>query len=163
MARGCVSNPRESPLKTRVRNERKNRLCRHYSARNEAERIGKTVEAVAAQTVPPREWVIVDDGSSDGTGEILDSFAERYPWLRVLHRSDRGFRKPGGGVIEAFNEGLAALQSREWEFIVKLDGDLPFEPGYFRNAWIDLARNPRLGIAGGGVYHKTEAGLETGM
>jgi glycosyltransferase involved in cell wall biosynthesis len=129
-------------------------------ARNEAERIEGTIQAVASQTIRPREWVVVDDGSTDGTGEILDSCAARYPWIRVLHRSDRGFRKPGGGVIEAFNEGLAALQSREWEFIVKLDGDLTFEPNYFQECLNRFFENPRLGVAGGGVYHKTEAGLD---
>jgi poly-beta-1,6-N-acetyl-D-glucosamine synthase len=77
--------------------------------RNEADHIQKTIDSMVAQTITPGSWVIVDDGSTDQTAAIIDAAAARYPWIKVLHRPDRGFRKSGGGVIEAFDEGLALL------------------------------------------------------
>ena len=78
--------------------------------RDEERHVEATVRSVAAQTIPPREWIIVDDGSSDRTGDILDQYAAQFPWIRVIHRPNRGFRKSGGGVIEAFYDGYSALR-----------------------------------------------------
>jgi biofilm PGA synthesis N-glycosyltransferase PgaC len=74
-------------------------------ARNEAEYIGQTIESMAAQSILPRHWVVVDDGSTDSTGEILVRASRIYQWLTVVERADRGFRRSGGGVIEAFYAG----------------------------------------------------------
>ena len=63
--------------------------------------------------------------------EIIDTYAAHFPWIRAVHRPNRGFRKSGGGVVEAFYDGYNALQSDDWEFMVKLDGDLTFAPTYF--------------------------------
>src|SRR5690349_10247933 len=103
--------------------------------RNEEEHVKATIESMIAQTVRPSEWIIVDDGSTDGTAAIIDDYASRYSWIRTIHRKNRGFRKSGGGVVEAFNDGLAAVQFPAWQFIVKLDGDLEFEPQYFQRCF----------------------------
>src|SRR5580698_7972212 len=92
--------------------------------RDEEEHLESTVESMVRQTAVPKQWVIVDDGSKDGTGEMIDHYARRYPWILAVHRQDRGFRKAGGGVVDAFNEGYHALTDCDWEFIVKFDGDL---------------------------------------
>lgn len=129
-------------------------------ARDEESHIEKTICAVAGQTVRPEQWVIVDDGSRDCTGDIADSAAKRYPWITVLHRSNRGFRQAGGGVIAAFNEGYDCLQSSGWEFLVKLDADVSFASDYFERCFAEFARDPRLGIAGGGIYHLENGSLK---
>ncbi len=121
--------------------------------RDEETYIPLTVESVVRQTVRPREWVIVNDGSKDRTGEIIDEYARQYPWIRTVHRKDRGFRKWGAGIIEAFYDGFNALTVTDWEFMCKLDGDLSFEPDYFESMWRKFAENPRLGVAGGYLYH----------
>jgi biofilm PGA synthesis N-glycosyltransferase PgaC len=77
-----------------------------------------------------------------------------------VHREDRGFRKWGGGIIEAFYDGFHELQCNDWDFMCKLDGDLSFPPGYFEGAFGKFAENPRLGIGGGFLYH-TENGQKT--
>jgi biofilm PGA synthesis N-glycosyltransferase PgaC len=127
--------------------------------RNEAEYVDKTIDSMARQTWRPQQWVIVDDGSTDGTQEILDAAARRHEWITVLHRPDRGFRQSGGGVVEAFYDGYAALQVSQWDFIVKLDADLSFPPDYFERCFSHFERNPKLGI-GGGTVCVMEAGRE---
>src|SRR6202011_5012876 len=99
--------------------------------RDEEAYLKRTIECMIAQTIRPSEWIIVNDGSTDATGKIIDDYASRYSWIRVIHRENRGFRKSGGGVMEAFYEGYNALDSSDWDFIVKLDGDLTFDCDYF--------------------------------
>jgi len=115
--------------------------------------IASRIECVTRQTVPPGEWVIVDDGSTDHTGDIIDRYAAQLPWIHPVHRSNRGFRKSGGGVMEAVHDGIAAIQSKDWEFIVKLDGDLSFADDYFQKCFEHFSERPRLGIGGGEIYH----------
>jgi biofilm PGA synthesis N-glycosyltransferase PgaC len=121
--------------------------------RNEEAHLRFTIESVARQTVLPVEWVIVDDGSTDRTGAILQECARQFPWMQPVHRPDRGYRKAGGGVVEAFNAGYAAMFCSDWDFIVKLDGDLTFEPDYFKRCFEYFEREPRLGVGGGVVYN----------
>lgn len=122
-------------------------------ARDEEEHIAKTIEAVSSQTIPPSEWVIVNDGSTDRTGEIIDRYAAQFPWITAVHRTNRGFRKSGGGVVEAFYDGYRTLQSNHWEFIVKLDADLKFSSDYFERCLDYFRKEPKLGIGGGEIYH----------
>lgn len=126
--------------------------------RDEAAYLPFTIESVIRQTVLPTEWIIVDDGSRDNTGAIIERYASLHPWIRPLHRADRGFRKSGGGVVEAFNEGYAAISSSSWNFIVKLDGDLEFSPNYFDQCLRHFEEDPRLGIGGGAVCNLMQDG-----
>jgi glycosyltransferase involved in cell wall biosynthesis len=127
--------------------------------RDEAAYLRNTIASMAAQTVLPMEWVIVNDGSTDGTAEIIDDAATKLPWIRAVHRGNRGFRKAGGGVVEAFNDGYRALTTSNWDFIVKLDGDLSFAPDYFAECFARFAADTRLGV-GGGVMCYTKNGRE---
>jgi glycosyltransferase involved in cell wall biosynthesis len=121
--------------------------------RDEEKFIAGTVRSVLEQTVRAAEWIIVDDGSADRTGEILDGYAAEHSWIQVVHRANRGFRKSGGGVVEAFNDGYRNLTATDWDFIVKLDGDLTFAPDYFEKCFDQFRQDPQLGIGGGTIYH----------
>lgn len=121
--------------------------------RNEAAHLPETVRSLASQSARPREWVIVNDGSTDSTGEIADQAAAAHAWIHVVHRGDRGCRKPGTGVVEAFDEGYRALESRSWDYLVKLDGDLSFQPDYFARCFEQFSADPKLGLGGGSIYH----------
>ena len=96
--------------------------------RDEEKHLPFTIESMLRQTMRPAEWVIVNDGSKDSTGSIIDKYASEYPWIHAVHREDRGFRKAGGGIIEAFYAGYNTLICQDWEYMGKLDGDLSFEP-----------------------------------
>lgn len=119
--------------------------------RDEEGCISRTIESMASQTIRPMQWIIVNDGSSDRTGTIAESAARRYSWICVIHRSNRGFRKSGSGVIEAFYDGYSLIADQGWEFIVKLDGDLSFQPDYFEACFSEFKVEPRLGLGGGMV------------
>lgn len=121
-------------------------------ARNEAAFLEEHLASVVSQTVRPAEWVIVDDGSTDATGAIVDRWAAQHAWIKSLHRGDRGFRQAGAGVIEAFYDGYHALRTHDWEYLVKLDGDLILNPDYFERCLEEFVKDAQLGIGGGIVY-----------
>jgi biofilm PGA synthesis N-glycosyltransferase PgaC len=128
--------------------------------RDEGKYIEFTLKSVIGQTVKPIEWVIADDGSADNTATIIEGYAKNHPWIRILHRQNRGFRRAGGGVIEAFEEGYQFLRSTDWDFVVKLDGDLTLEKNYFERCFDHFVRNPKLGIGGGVIYNLIDGRLE---
>jgi len=128
-------------------------------ARDEEKYIGGTIESVIAQTVLPVEWIIVDDGSSDSTAKIAEDYATKFPWMKVFRREDRGKRKSGEGVMEAFYYGLAKITYLEWDYLVKLDADLTFEKDYFELCFQHFKKNPRLGIGGGKVFNNINGRL----
>lgn len=129
-------------------------------ARDEEEYIEKTILAVANQSVRPLQWIIVNDGSRDKTGVIIDYYAEMYPWITAWHRPNRGYREAGGGVINTFYDGYAQIEPSQWSFLVKLDADLSFPSDYFERCFAEFVKDPRLGIGGGGIYHEERGELK---
>lgn len=116
-------------------------------ARNEADLIGATLESVAAQTLPPTRWVIVSDGSTDGTDDIVKKHAARHDWIKLLRmpeRQDRQF----AAKAHAFNAGYAAARECDYDLIGNLDADITFEPDYFSFLIGKFQGNSRLGVAG---------------
>ncbi len=131
--------------------------------RDEEQYIVETIRSVIRQTIQPVEWVIVDDGSRDGTGKLIEEYARQHSWIKALHRPDRGQRIPGSGVIEAFYCGYECLKSVDWEFVAKLDGDVGLDPDYFERCFERFSQDPKLGICGGMMYciHKGKMVLES--
>ncbi len=70
------------------------------------------------------------------------------------------FAEAGGGVIDAFNEGLQQIESLDWDFIVKLDADLSFAPDYFERCFAEFEKDESLGIGGGCIYHEQDGALK---
>jgi poly-beta-1,6-N-acetyl-D-glucosamine synthase len=128
--------------------------------RNEGKHLSRTIASVVNQTVRPTAWIIVNDGSTDETGATADAAAAQHPWIRVIHRQDRGFRKSGAGVMEAFYEGFDTVANQPWDVLIKLDGDLEFAPTFFASIIKAFEDDPKLGIAGAEIYHDTPAGRE---
>src|SRR5256885_15608542 len=82
------------------------RYCLITPCRDEQKFARRTLDSIANQTIQPALWVIVDDGSRDETPQILQEYAKKLPYIRIIRRADRGDRKLGGGGIEAFDEGF---------------------------------------------------------
>jgi len=118
-------------------------------ARDEEKHLEETIRSVIAQTVRPAQWVIVDDGSTDGTAAILDRYAAEFPWISVLHRRDRGFCDEYVGTIEAIMAGYHSLPATHWEFLAFLDADIKLDADYFERCFGEFRQDPKLGIGGG--------------
>jgi glycosyltransferase involved in cell wall biosynthesis len=117
--------------------------------RDEAQYLRRTLDSVAAQSVLPALWVVVDDGSSDQTPAILEEYARRLPYLRVLRRADRGRRQVGPGVIAAFYAGLATVRLEDFDYVCKLDMDLDLPAPYFERLMQRMESDPRIGTTSG--------------
>ncbi len=121
--------------------------------RNEADFMLNTLDSVVAQSIKPALWVIVDDGSTDETPNILAEYAEKYDFIQIVTRVNRGHRSVGPGVIEAFYEGLDTVDIQQFDFICKLDLDLIMPERYFETLMKRMHDNPRLGNCSGKPYY----------
>jgi len=134
------------------------RYCLISPCRDEAAYMRRTLDSVAAQTVPPALWVVVDDGSTDESPKILAEYAQRLGYLRVIRREDRGRRSVGPGVIDAFYAGLETVDQTPFDFLCKLDVDLDLPPRYFETLLQRMAAEPRLGSCSGKPYFTDPSG-----
>jgi glycosyltransferase involved in cell wall biosynthesis len=116
-------------------------------ARNEAAFIRQTIESVVAQTVCPAKWVIVSDGSTDSTDEIVTRYAANTPWLELIRMPERRERD-FAGKVRAFNAGYARMAGLKYDVIVSLDADISFEPDYFSLLLEKMSSDPGLGVIG---------------
>jgi biofilm PGA synthesis N-glycosyltransferase PgaC len=116
-------------------------------AHNEETFIEKTLDSMVAQTALPERWIIVDDGSTDRTSEIVARYSQRHPWIELVRRSphlDRSF----AGKVHAFNAGLERVQPLQFEIIGNLDADISFDPDYLEFLMRMFSEDPKLGVAG---------------
>lgn len=126
--------------------------------RDEERTLQRTIDCMEAQTHPPALWVVVDDGSRDATPELLEQAAARIPWMRVVRRADRGSRRLGAGVVDAFYDGLEGVDV-PYTHIAKVDMDLEFSPRYLEQILAYFTRRPALAAASGKVFRPEDDGL----
>lgn len=120
--------------------------------RNEEEYMRQTLDTVIAQSVQPTKWVIVDDGSTDATPQILAKYAAEHPWIEIVTRKDRGHRAVGPGVIDAFYTGYEAVNPDDYEYLCKLDLDLRLPARYFEILMRRMAVDPEIATCSGKAY-----------
>lgn len=132
--------------------------------RNEAAHIERVVRAVEAQELAPTRWIVVDDGSDDGTCELLHEFASQVPFMTVLERgAGRGNGRVRDRLASApearnFNVGIELAGWRDYTHVMKLDGDIELAPGYLRELMARFALDRSLGLAGGVLVEPTPGG-----
>jgi glycosyltransferase involved in cell wall biosynthesis len=119
--------------------------------KNEERNIERTLRSVCEQTLLPGRWIVVDDSSTDRTAALAQDYAQRNQFITVIRKPATSETRLGSRVVDAFNVGWRRLDANSYDFIVKLDCDLSFDPDYFRRLLAEFASNPRLGIASG-VY-----------
>lgn len=117
--------------------------------KDEEKYIEATIRTVLKQTLKPFQWIIVDDGSQDRTSSIVDSYAAKVDWIRVLRIDRNGKRGPGSPIIKAFSAGYELVKDSDFDFIVKFDCDLDFNEKYFEELITRFNRDEKLGIASG--------------
>jgi biofilm PGA synthesis N-glycosyltransferase PgaC len=116
-------------------------------ARNEARLIEATIQSMIAQTILPLKWVIVSDGSTDGTDEIVERYAASHKWIELVRMPERKERH-FAGKVHAFNAGYARVRDMDFDIIGSLDADLTFDQEYFSFLVDKFNRNASLGVAG---------------
>jgi glycosyltransferase involved in cell wall biosynthesis len=116
-------------------------------ARNEAEYIRLTLQSVVSQTVHPLKWVIVSDGSTDGTDDIVREFSTRHPWIELLRMPERKERD-FSGKVGAFKAGFAQVKDLHYDVVVSLDADISFDTEYFAFLLGKLQSDSKLGLVG---------------
>jgi biofilm PGA synthesis N-glycosyltransferase PgaC len=117
------------------------------AARNEEAFIEKTIQSVLSQTILPKKWVIVSDGSTDRTDEIIQNYATGRDWvdfLRMPERKERHF----AGKAYGFNTGYARMKTMNYDVIGNVDADISFERDYFEYLLDKFQKYPDLGVAG---------------
>lgn len=118
-------------------------------AYNEANYLPYILTTMVAQTFPPSQWIIVNDGSTDNTAEVVKQYAQKYDWIVLINHQKKAGHAPGAKVVKAFNLGLSTVNIQNYDFVVKLDADLSLPPNYFEKIAHHFYRDARIGLAGG--------------
>jgi glycosyltransferase involved in cell wall biosynthesis len=128
---------------------------------NEEKYIRHTIDAVLNQTILPSAWVIVSDGSTDGTDEIVKEAALRHDFI-VYVRKERNQAQLGfASKVFAIRKGLQHLEGVDYSFLGHLDSDVSFAPQYYESVLSRFAENPKLGLAGGFIHELTGTGFRS--
>ncbi|HWH69735.1 MAG TPA: glycosyltransferase family A protein [Candidatus Sulfotelmatobacter sp.] len=125
-------------------------------AHNEEAFIARTAESIIAQTVRPFRWIVVNDASTDRTGQIVGQYASRHGFIQLLN-VERPAGRHFGNKVRAFNLGLTEARKEAFDFIGNLDADISFEANYFERILREFGNNPKLGLAGGLVCTRVGA------
>ncbi|WMI69669.1 glycosyltransferase family 2 protein [Mangrovimonas sp. YM274] len=120
-------------------------------AHNEEVTLRVTLESLVAQTLLPKQLVVVNDNSTDATLKVAKEFANKYPWISVIDISSSEEHQPGSKVVNAFYKGLETLDVA-YDIICKFDADLIFPPNYLEKVAALFKSNDTIGIAGGILY-----------
>jgi poly-beta-1,6-N-acetyl-D-glucosamine synthase len=125
--------------------------------RDEEKYIGPMMDSILAQQIPPTKWIIIDDGSTDRTAAIVDSYVQKHPFIELVRLPTRDRRMAGGeGAIPT---ALHKLTLDEFDFLARFDADLLLPADYISSILGEFDRDPRLGIAGGGLYNEDHGEL----
>ncbi|QIE60339.1 glycosyltransferase family 2 protein [Rasiella rasia] len=122
---------------------------------NEAAHLGDLLRSIVSQTLKPKKVVIVNDGSTDSTQEIIDSFTAKYSFMISVGASSTSEHAPGSKVVDAFYRGFSAIKE-EYAFIGKFDADIILPPNYFEKIISLFNENRKIGIAGGNLYIQSD-------
>jgi len=118
-------------------------------AYNEEENINRAIQSIVAQTITPTRLVIVDDGSTDQTANILQSLSDQYDWMKIVTNKNKDPRATGAKIVRAFNLGLDSENLEDYDLISKFDADLVFPNNYFQKIIGSFQDNKEIGLAGG--------------
>ncbi len=131
-------------------------------ARNEGKYIEKTIKSVISQSLKPIKWIIVDDGSTDNTYDIVNSYSQKYDWIDVIKLPTRDMRHFAGKVY-VFNEGYEKIKHLPYDVIGNLDADISFDENYFKFLIDKFSEIPKLGVAGTPFKEENYSSLKDGF
>ena len=120
-------------------------------AYNEENFIGRIIESIIQQSLLPQTLLIVNDGSTDNTSKIVQDYAQKHPWIKLVNHQKKEGHAAGAKVVRAFYVGYNSLSEHDYDFLVKLDADLEISADYFEKIAQIFEENPKVGIAGGTI------------
>ncbi|MGH2935404.1 MAG: glycosyltransferase family 2 protein [Gaiellaceae bacterium] len=120
-------------------------------ARDEAENLPRLAHCLAQQTALPAEWVVVENGSTDATLDVLAELAATHSWISYLQMEGTSSAARGKPIVRALHKAIDSLRTTP-DVVVVLDADISFEPQYFARLLEEFANDPHLGIASGSGY-----------
>lgn len=127
--------------------------------KNEELHIKETLNSVVNQSVLPNKWIIVDDGSTDSTAKIVSEYCKDYNWIELIQINNKSEVRMGGSkVVKAFYYGFRHINMADFEYVVKLDGDLILPKDYFEKILLEFNSDQKLGICGGYIINKYSDG-----
>jgi glycosyltransferase involved in cell wall biosynthesis len=140
----------------------KKSISRSYAivtpVKDEEKYLPKTITSVLKQTVKPQIWIIINDRSNDRTGEIIEDVSASYHWIVGCESGLKdNVRKPGGEAV--LHQGMRRLNLSDYDFFVRMDGDISFESDYFEKIFVEFEKNAALGIASGVCYFPVNRGF----
>jgi len=127
-------------------------------AKNEEVNLPKLIQSIGEQTIKPLVWVIIDDGSTDNTPNIIKKAKENYEWIQSfrLEEHPRDLSKHYAYVCNTgFDLAIKYCEENnlQYDYIGLLDADMILEREFYSKLMNEFERNPRLGIASGSVYY----------
>ena len=122
-------------------------------AYNEEKSIVLTLQSLVNQSFVPYQIIVVDDGSTDNTAQLVSEMVVQHPQIQLVQRKEKGEHQPGAKIVQTFNFGLPYLK-KEVDVICKYDADLVFPANYFEVMNMHYAENQHLGMYGGFCYIK---------
>jgi glycosyltransferase involved in cell wall biosynthesis len=128
------------------------------AAHNEDANLDRLFGCVRAQTVKPLAWIIVSDGSTDGTDDLARRLAADTPWVRFLRREKpageaKRIEKVAPGKVGAIGAAVASCGGLDYDFLAILDADVTVGPTYYERVLQRFGADPALGLAGGMVWN----------
>ncbi len=118
------------------------------AAKNEESYIEKTIKSVISQTIKPEKWIIVSDGSTDRTNDIVKQYSDKNNFIELIAlppKKERNF----SSKVNALNQALKKIAGMDYDFIGNLDADVTLDKSYYEEVFLSFHSNPKLGIAGG--------------
>jgi len=128
---------------------------------NEEKYIAETIKSVLLQTIKPKLWVIVDDGSTDQTANIINEYANQHPWIQYVYRSKESGQTYYASNVCAILEGIKEVSSISFEYLAILDADISLFDNYYQTIFQLFSQDPRLGIVSGSCADRIGDTLKT--
>lgn len=122
--------------------------------RNEDEVIAETIQSVLNQSILPKEWLIVDDDSTDRTFEIIKSYSDEYSWIRCKRNTEVTLNEKGARIASMINHYSSQIEYKDYNYISKLDGDLKLPRDFYEKIIEEFKLDSKLGIASGALIYK---------
>jgi glycosyltransferase involved in cell wall biosynthesis len=121
---------------------------------NEEKNIALTIESVLTQLIKPLLWIIVDDGSTDNTADIIKNYTNNHKWIKYVYREKKPEQTYFASNVYAIKKGTEYISNIDYDYLAILDADITLPPDYYQNIANVLTTNKNLGIVSGNCADK---------